>query len=262
MSQEDPSSKKYSVDVHITECSRVKNATAIFRQGAVHVKLPKRWNKTYKGEVTAELVRRVLRKEEAERNLVDRHANEDAPTLTLTTQAALNDYVRRLNAETFQVPLAKVQIGKARYTRLAQMNLRTRVMTVSQYCLNEVPESALRYLIIHELAHLLEAGHTKRFWALVAQFVPDYRKQSNLMKAYHRRAVAAHTPEEPPKTLELDKPVLQKTKATPPTRKLPSREASPMPRRIPVTPEEEAQESQPFPRIQEFISDIRQLFLF
>jgi predicted metal-dependent hydrolase len=34
----------------------------------------------------------------------------------------------------------------------------------------------LRYLMIHELCHGRHMNHSKRFWTLVAQFEPDYRR--------------------------------------------------------------------------------------
>ena len=83
------------------------------------------------------------------------------------------------------------------------MNIQSRVMTVSKYCTHNVPEAALRYLIIHELAHLLEASHNKLFWFLVARFVPDYKQQSRIIKAFHHNAVEnglAELPAEEPKT--------------------------------------------------------------
>jgi predicted metal-dependent hydrolase len=37
-----------------------------------------------------------------------------------------------------------------------------------------VPPEILDYVVVHELAHLKEPGHTARFWQEVAQLVPDY----------------------------------------------------------------------------------------
>ena len=34
---------------------------------------------------------------------------------------------------------------------------------------------AIDYVIIHELAHLKEMNHSPRFWAIVAEFMPDYK---------------------------------------------------------------------------------------
>lgn len=39
------------------------------------------------------------------------------------------------------------------------------------------------YIIVHELCHIGEFNHSKNFWALVAQTVPDYKKiRMNLKK--------------------------------------------------------------------------------
>jgi predicted metal-dependent hydrolase len=38
------------------------------------------------------------------------------------------------------------------------------------------PEPIIDYVIIHELAHLKEMNHTKRFWGLVAEHCPRWRK--------------------------------------------------------------------------------------
>ena len=36
------------------------------------------------------------------------------------------------------------------------------------------PEEALRYVVIHELCHLIEFNHSARFWALVESQMPEY----------------------------------------------------------------------------------------
>jgi predicted metal-dependent hydrolase len=38
-----------------------------------------------------------------------------------------------------------------------------------------LPTKYIRYVIIHEVCHLKIKNHSKRFWALVESFCPDYK---------------------------------------------------------------------------------------
>ena len=52
------------------------------------------------------------------------------------------------------------------------------------YNLFEVPEESIAYVVVHELAHFLEANHSQRFWAHVEAVMPDYKARRKLLKEY------------------------------------------------------------------------------
>lgn len=50
-----------------------------------------------------------------------------------------------------------------------------------------MPPEAVRYLFIHELCHTVHMNHSARYWALVEQLEPDYRRHEGAL----RRAMGA-----------------------------------------------------------------------
>ncbi len=44
------------------------------------------------------------------------------------------------------------------------------------------PEEVVDYVIVHELAHLIELNHSSRFWKLVADAMPDYQEKEKWLK--------------------------------------------------------------------------------
>jgi predicted metal-dependent hydrolase len=46
----------------------------------------------------------------------------------------------------------------------------------------KAPMFVIEYLIVHELAHLLESNHTDRFWTLVKIQIPNYLKAKDWLK--------------------------------------------------------------------------------
>ncbi|MGE5832458.1 MAG: M48 family metallopeptidase [Methanomicrobiales archaeon] len=47
-----------------------------------------------------------------------------------------------------------------------------------------LPDDIRDYLVVHELAHLLEPNHSRRYWRRVAEFFPDYRHAEEELKRY------------------------------------------------------------------------------
>jgi predicted metal-dependent hydrolase len=46
-----------------------------------------------------------------------------------------------------------------------------------------IPPDLADYVIVHELCHLKEMNHSKRYWDLVAKTIPDWRKKRAQLRA-------------------------------------------------------------------------------
>ncbi len=50
-----------------------------------------------------------------------------------------------------------------------------------------LPSEIADYLVVHELCHLSEFNHSPKFWALVAEGIPHYKKvRSELRKVHYK----------------------------------------------------------------------------
>lgn len=75
------------------------------------------------------------------------------------------------------------QVYNYNYKSIRIKNQKTRWGSCSQggnlnfsYRLIHMPERMAEYIVVHELCHLQELNHSKKFWQLVAITFPDYKK--------------------------------------------------------------------------------------
>jgi len=45
-----------------------------------------------------------------------------------------------------------------------------------------LPSEIIEYIVIHELAHLKELNHSNKFWFVVGQMMPDYKKRKKWLR--------------------------------------------------------------------------------
>lgn len=95
-------------------------------------------------------------------------------------QAEISRRVEEMNAHTFRQPIRSINLkynhsNWGSCSRAGNVNLSTRLLFA--------PRPVQDYVMLHELAHLLEMNHSDRFWALVEGFMPHYREAEKWLKA-------------------------------------------------------------------------------
>lgn len=114
---------------------------------------------------------------------------KDIPTLLsrLVAQDFLPEISRRvdtLNDRFFQQNIGVIRLKHTHSvwgscSRKRNLNFSTRLLFA--------PPEVIDYVIIHELAHLIEMNHSERFWRLVANAMPDYKEKEKWLKENGRR---------------------------------------------------------------------------
>lgn len=99
-----------------------------------------------------------------------------------SVKQALRQFYRRKARETIEETIDSYadDMGVS-YDRLEIRNQRTKWGSCSSsgtlginWRLIMAPPRILEYVVIHELAHLLEPNHTKKFWQVVGEYDPNY----------------------------------------------------------------------------------------
>ncbi|MEM1606281.1 MAG: M48 family metallopeptidase [Thermosphaera sp.] len=57
------------------------------------------------------------------------------------------------------------------------------VLTINKLA-RYLPDELVKYIVYHEICHLLEKKHNKRFWSYVGKIIPNYKELENKLRAY------------------------------------------------------------------------------
>lgn len=91
-------------------------------------------------------------------------------------RARVDHYARAMGLEAVPVELRewKRRWGECHPRKALRFNWRLILL----------PPEVLDYVVVHELAHHREAGHSPSFWGVVAQTLPDYRQRRQWLNRY------------------------------------------------------------------------------
>jgi predicted metal-dependent hydrolase len=117
----------------------------------------------------------------SERKITETSIQNELETLFRNRARALFDELASKHAEQMNVE----------YEGLAVRNQRTRWGSCSpkqnlnfNWRLIMAPPEIAEYVVVHELAHLRETNHTKRFWRIIRDQLPDYRERANWLEEH------------------------------------------------------------------------------
>ena len=103
------------------------------------------------------------------KKLVDKWYRIRAEKIFSSLMQELNPIMNKLNIST---PLFKIRYMKTRWgscSRNGNITLNSELI--------KAPKSCIKYVIIHELCHLKEYQHTRRFYALLEDCMPLWKKE-------------------------------------------------------------------------------------
>jgi predicted metal-dependent hydrolase len=89
--------------------------------------------------------------------------------------------VLQINAETFRVPVKSVSL---KYMRSRWGSCSTNGTIALSTALLFTSPDIFRYVVIHELAHVLHMNHSHRFWAAVEKHEPHYKRHVKGLRGY------------------------------------------------------------------------------
>lgn len=158
-----------------TLCLQIK------RDGSVVVRAPYRTSSGLIEDFVSKHKEWIIKKQNAIKNAtsrVDSLSESDIDALKMSALEIIPDKVKYY-ASVVGVEYAGISINKAK-TRFGSCSSKGR-LNFSCF-LMQYPMEAIDYVVLHEVAHLKELNHSKKFWAIVEKHMPDYKERRLLLK--------------------------------------------------------------------------------
>ena len=163
------------------EYSKRKNITISVKGGTLVVKAPHRTSREAIERVLEQHRRWIsthLPRAKARAELEDTLAEEEVKRLRKRAREYLST-LAAYYAEIMGVKYGKIRISSAK----GRFGSCSSCGNISfSYRLMLYPDEAIRYVVVHELAHLLELNHSPRFYQIVASVMPDYKERQRILK--------------------------------------------------------------------------------
>ena len=109
---------------------------------------------------------------------IDNLTKEEILNLKKQTQEIITPIIELYSKKMDVSPLG-VSINSAK-TRFGSCSSKKKLNFSCRLALYPLP--AIEYVCVHELAHLYEMNHSKKFWQIVEKYLPDYKSRKAMLK--------------------------------------------------------------------------------
>ena len=149
--------------------------------GEVIVKSPKRFSRSELAKIVdqhREWIEKAKIREKAKRDKYSARTDSDIKLLKKLARAYFTEKCEYY-AGLMHLSYGKLRISSAK-TRFGSCSS-NKTLSFS-YLLMLYPEQAREYVVVHELAHLVEMNHSPRFYSIIEKYMPDYKIRKKLLK--------------------------------------------------------------------------------
>lgn len=154
------SGRTYTLDIQRTD---TKGSSAALKQGTIYIKISAQYADEEYNKALKTLLSRVI-------------GADFLPEITQRVRD-WNDKTFRKNINSVNLKYNHSNWGSC--SSASNINLSTRLLFT--------PPEIQDYVILHELAHLIEMNHSPRFWALVQTYMPDYKLRRKWLRRHQSR---------------------------------------------------------------------------
>lgn len=166
---------------YLIEYSKRRSVTILIKDGAVIVKAPIGTHKTAIDKILQKhnkWIEKHLSIDKSKSELYGSLSDEDISKLKCDANVYFNKTCKHY-ATLMGLAYNKITITSAK-RRFGSCSSKRGICF--SYLLMLYPEKAREYVVVHELAHLIEMNHSKNFYQIVERFMPDWKERKKLLK--------------------------------------------------------------------------------
>ena len=161
----------------VIEYKDIRNSSGRLVDGVIHLAISNRLDAKERERHINKLTRRMLDKISWARQF-----RFEENGVIVRTNEELWRLADMINRKYYGLPLEKVSFHQQNST-WGTCSLKSRQIFISHRLMGASWE-LLWYVVTHEICHLAEQGHNKKFWELVSKACPHYQECRKRLKAY------------------------------------------------------------------------------